>query len=177
MTATTFHIPTLATERLTLRALRLDDFEALAAFYSSERAKVVGGPQRPDQTWRSLATELGHWALRGYGRWALEETASGAFVGVSGLWEPEGFPELELGWDLMDGFEGRGYATEAGRAARAYAYGTLGATTVISLIAPGNDGSKGVARRLGAAYERDFDHVSFGRTEIWRHPGPEARAA
>lgn len=174
MTGTSFRIPTLATERLTLRAPRLADLDALAAFYASDRSKFVGGPQRLDQTWRTLATELGHWALLGFGRWALEETATGAFAGIVGLWEPEGFPEMELGWDLMNGFEGRGYATEAGGAARAYAYGEMGKATVISLIAPGNDGSKAVATRLGAGYEKMFDHAMFGRVEIWRHPGPDA---
>ncbi|MEM7525567.1 MAG: GNAT family N-acetyltransferase [Pseudomonadota bacterium] len=171
---TTFHIPTLETERLTLRALNLKDIDAMAAFYASDRSKFVGGPMRLDQTWRVMATELGHWAMLGFGRWALEEKATGQFAGVSGLWEPEGFPELELGWDLMNGFEGRGFATEAGRAARDYAYGEMGAKTVISLIAPGNAGSKAVAGRLGAAYEKDFDHAMYGRVEIWRHPGPEA---
>lgn len=174
MAGTDFHIPTLKTERLTMRAPRLGDLDGLAAFYASDRSKFVGGPKRLDESWRAMATELGHWAMLGFGRWALEETSTGAFVGVAGLWEPEGFPELELGWDLMNGHEGRGFATEAGRAARDYAYGEMGKTTVVSLIAPGNDGSKAVATRLGAAFEAMFDHAMFGRVEVWRHPAPDA---
>ena len=173
----TFEIPELETERLRLRAPCIDDLDGLAAFYASDRAKFVGGPMTREQAWRALATEVGHWCLLGFGRWALEEKATGAYVGNVGLWEPEGFPELELGWDLLAGATGKGYATEAGAAARAYAYETMGKTTLISLIAPGNDGSKKVAARLGAAFEAPYAHERFGQVEIWRHPSAEALAA
>ena len=92
-----------------------------------------------------------------------------------GLFHPEGFPENELGWDLFAGATGKGYATEAGLAARDYAYATLGWTTLISLIDPDNTGSEGVAKRLGARYEQDFVHERFGCMRIFRHPGPEGR--
>nr|WP_281494093.1 GNAT family N-acetyltransferase [Jannaschia sp. S6380] len=157
-----------------LRAPRVADFERVAAFYGSDRARFVGGPLTPERAWRQLAAEAGHWVLRGYGRWALEEKDGGAFVGLVGLWFPDGFPDPELGWDLMDGAEGRGYATEAALAARAHAYDTLGWTTAISLIAKGNEGSCRVAARLGATYERTMDHAAFGKVEIWRHPAPGA---
>ena len=171
-----FQIPELETDRLRLRAPRLEDWPALSEFYASDRAKYVGGPKTAEQTWRSLATETGHWALRGYGRWALEEKATGKYVGICGLWEPDGFPEMELGWDLFEGATGKGYATEAGAAARAHAYDVLGRNTVISMIAPENTASKAVATRLGAAFEEVFTHVTFGEVEVWRHPGPEALA-
>ena len=176
MTATTITIPHLETERMILRAPRLEDFDAWAAFYASARAKFVGGPQTPELTWRSLSGELGHWAMRGFGRWALEEKSSGAVMGVVGLWFPEGFPEHELGWDLFDGFTGQGYASEAALAARAYAYETLGWTTLISLIADGNTGSEGVATRLGAAPDGPFTHERWGTMTKWRHPGPDQLA-
>jgi len=166
--------PTLTTDRLTLRPLGEADFPALAAFYEDDRSKFVGGPKRPDETWRILACEIGHWSLRGYGRFGVEETASRAFVGVVGPWNPHGWPEPELGWDLMNGFEGRGYATEAAKAARDYAYDSLGWTTAISLVADGNDGSAAVAERLGATWERHFEHEVFGTMNVYRHPAPEA---
>ena len=144
-----------------------------ADFFASERAKFVGGPTSAEQAWRFLAVELGHWPLRGYGRWAVEETATGKFAGIIGPWNPHGWPEPELGWDLMAGFEGKGYATEAALAARNYAYGVLGWTTAISLVAPGNDASRRVAQRMGAAQDGVFDHERFGVLEIWRHPAPD----
>lgn len=169
-------IPTLQTARLTLRAPHADDFDALAAFYASDRAKYVGGPATPEQTWRMLACELGHWPLRGYGRWAIEETATGRFAGIVGPWNPHGWPEPELGWDLMNGFEGKGYATEAALASLIYAYDTLGWATAISLVAPPNDGSRNVAKRLGATFEGLFDHERHGALEIWRHLSPDQLA-
>jgi ribosomal-protein-alanine N-acetyltransferase len=162
-------IPNLQTERLTLRAPKSDDFPAIAAFYSSERSQYVGGPKRPDEAWRMLGLEIGHWSLRGYGRWAVEEKATGTFCGLVGLWNPEGWPEPEIGWDLMNGLEGKGFATEAALAARSFAYETLGWTTAISLIAPDNVKSAGLARRIGAQHERDFHHHLFGPMQIWRH--------
>ncbi len=74
-----FQIPELETERLRLRAPHLDDWPAMCEFFASDRAKFVGGPMTAEQTWRGLATETGHWALRGYGRWALEEKATGKY--------------------------------------------------------------------------------------------------
>lgn len=170
-------IPTLHTERLVLRAPHLDDFEALAAFYASPRSNFVGGPLSAELAWRVLAQEAGHWHLRGFGRWIVAERERGAPVGLVGLWHPHGFPEREIGWDLFDGFEGRGYATEAGRAARGHAYGALGWTTVISLVADGNEASARVAERLGARPAGRFTHERFGETTIWRHPAPSEVAA
>jgi len=166
-------IPTISTPRLTLRAPEAGDFPDFAAFFASERSKFVGGPATEEQSWRMLATELGHWPLRGYGRWAVEETATGKLAGIIGLWFPKGWPEPELGWDLMNGFEGKGYATEAALAAREYAYDTLGWSTTISLVAPANDGSRGVAKRMGATFEGMFEHERHGTLEIWRHPSSE----
>ncbi|MCA0922130.1 GNAT family N-acetyltransferase [Pseudooceanicola nanhaiensis] len=166
-------IPTLTTERLTLRAPALSDFDTLTAFYASDRSKFVGGPMTAELTWRQLATEIGHWQLRGFGRWIVDETASGRTIGMVGLWCPEGFPEPEVGWDLFEGSEGKGYATEAGAAARAYAYGEVGLTTLISLVKPANTPSARVCARLGAWHDSDFTHERWGALQVWRHPAPE----
>ncbi len=166
-------IPVLETERLIMRAPRLDDFGAFAAFYASPRSRYVGGPQTPELTWRTLALEAGHWALQGFGRWVLTTKNDDTALGIVGLWHPEGFPERELGWDLFDGATGKGYATEAAKAARAHAYDTLGWTTLISLIVDENEASRGVAKRLGAAYEGPFTHERYGPMQVWRHPGPQ----
>ena len=58
-------------------------------------------------------------------------------------------------------------------AARAYAYGTLGWTTTISLIAPANARSRVLAERMGATREGEFAHERFGQMDVWRHPGPD----
>jgi len=166
-------IPVLTTRRLTMRGPTADDFAVLCAFYADERSKFVGGPMNPEQVWRHLACEIGHWTMCGYGRWMVEATATGETVGMVGLWNPEGWPEPEIGWDLFAHAPGHGYATEAAAAARAHAYDVLGWDTVISLVKPANTASAGVARRLGARQDGEFTHDRFGTVQIWRHLGPD----
>jgi RimJ/RimL family protein N-acetyltransferase len=98
---------------------------------------------------------VGHWRQRGFGMWAVEEDSTGRFVGQVGLNFPEGWPDRELGWLLCRPFWGRGYATEAGRAAARYAFRELGWDHLISLILPGNRRSIRLARRLRESLHRE----------------------
>lgn len=77
-------IPTLTTDRLTLTALGKRHFAPLAAFYADPRSSFVGGPLTAERTWRVLAAEIGHWSLRGYGRFAVELSETGEMVGQIG---------------------------------------------------------------------------------------------
>lgn len=165
-------IPRLETERFILRGYRPEDAAPYAAFYASDRARFVGGPMTAELACRGLMAYAGHWHLRGYGRWMVEDKATGETLGNVGLWFPDGWPEPEIGWTLFDGAEGRGVAHETALAARAYAYDTLGWTTAISLIAPENAPSLRLAERLGATRDGSFEHERYGVMQVWRHPGP-----
>jgi RimJ/RimL family protein N-acetyltransferase len=163
-------IPEIATERLRLRALRATDLDAYAAMYAD--AEVMrfledGQPQPRWAAWRSMSVHLGHWALRGFGQWAVVEDATGEFVGRAGLYCPEGWPGLEVGWVLSREHWGRGFASEAARAALADAFERLGAERVISVIAPGNDRSVRVAERVGERYDRTIELLARGRHSIY----------
>ena len=166
-------IPTLTTERLVLRAPRPEDVAPFARFYASDAARFVGGPKDEAMTWRYLAEVIGHWALRGFGRWSVERKDRPGAIGLVGLHEPLDWPEMEVGWYVWDGV-GQGYASEAGRAARGHAYGKLGRTTLVSMIAPGNDASVRVAEAMGAQRGEDYRHPRFGTLMLYRHPGPDA---
>ena len=109
-----------------------------------------------EEAWKAIAGFLGHWQLRGYGLWAVEERDTGRLVGRCGLYNPEGWPGLEVGWLLERSCWGLGYATEAGRASLEHAWHELGATHVISLIHPDNAASIRVAERLGETFERSI---------------------
>jgi RimJ/RimL family protein N-acetyltransferase len=141
----------LETERLVLRMFRESDTDAYAEMVADpEVMRFLGGkPMSRQEAWRNMAMVIGHWRLRGYGFWAVEEKASGEMVGRVGCWRPEGWPGLEVGWTLRRRFWGRGYATEAARASVEYAFDVLSQTRVISLIAPENVNSIRVAERLG----------------------------
>ncbi len=169
-------IPTLETERLILRGLTEADIGAEERYWTSDRSHFTGGPKAPHEVWRIVATMIGHWSLRGYGFWAVEEKATGLYCGRVGAWHPGEWPEAEIGWTLMPEAEGRGIAHEAALAARAHCYGPLGWTTAISTIDSGNTRSKALAARLGAKYERMHAFPQGFELEIWRHPGPEALA-
>jgi RimJ/RimL family protein N-acetyltransferase len=169
-------IPTLETERLRLTALGDRHFEAYASMLADPSStRFVGDGQPLDRmnAWRSMAMLLGHWALRGYGMWAVELKDSGAFIGRVGLHHPEGWPDLELGWMLMPDQRHHGYATEAGRAALDFAFGTLKAPRAISLIRLENSVSERVARRLGGRQATTIDFLGNTTLVYIYHP-PEA---
>ncbi|MEL6197391.1 MAG: GNAT family N-acetyltransferase, partial [Pseudomonadota bacterium] len=150
MTPYAIEIPTLETERLILRAPLPRDAEASIGFMMSERSKFVGGPQTRNKAWRSFALEIGHWVLRGFGMWTVTLKGDDRALGIVGCWYPEGWPEKEIGWTLLEEAEGKGITQEAALAARAHAYGTLGWPTAVSYIDHGNDRSIALAERLGA---------------------------
>jgi RimJ/RimL family protein N-acetyltransferase len=162
-------IPTLETERLILRTWRESDFDRYFMLRGNQTAaKFIGGVMSRDDTWRSIAAILGHQVLRGYSIFALEAKATGLLVGYCGPWFPLGFPEPEIGWGLLPTENGKGYATEAAKRALAFAFGPLGWTTAISLIAPENVPSARVAERLGAKLEGNTEFR--GKTcGVYRH--------
>ena len=167
-------IPLLETERLRLRAWREEDLAPFAEFCARDAtAGFVGGACSRGDAWRRIAGQIGHWILRGYGPWALDDKASGRWVGYSGLWSPEGWPEPELIWGLAAHCHGRGYATEAAQRGREYAYRELGWKTLISCIAAENKPSQRVAQRLEAAFERNIE-LRGSEVGIYRHPNPGA---
>jgi RimJ/RimL family protein N-acetyltransferase len=96
-----------------------------------------------------MATQIGHWALRGFGGWSVQVRESGAVIGRLGLMRPEGNPDLEVGWVLGRESWGKGYATEGARAALSFGFGEVRASRIIARIAPGNLASSGVATKLG----------------------------
>lgn len=152
----------LETERLTLRMWREeDDFEPYARMCADpEVMRFLGGKTFSRmEAWRHMAFIVGHWHLRGYGHWAVEEKASGQMIGRLGFLNPVGWPAFEIGWTLAREHWGKGYATEGARRALEYAFTELDKDHVISLIHPDNRGSIRVAERLGERVE--------GRAEIF----------
>ena len=150
-------IPTLETERLRLRPLGRSDIDDYAALNADpEVLRYLGGGPEPwdrGRSWRHLAFLIGHWQLGGAGMWAVEHKETGAFLGVIGISEPEGWPGCELAWTLARHWWGQGYATEAARAALDYAFTVLQKDRIISLIHPDNRASIRVAERLGESVE------------------------
>jgi RimJ/RimL family protein N-acetyltransferase len=96
---------------------------------------------------------------------------------MTGPWFPEGWPEHELGWSVWNpAVEGKGFAFEAAKAARDFAWTELGWAGAVSYIDPGNDRSIALARRMGAVLDEDAASPGDGEALVFRHPAPEARA-
>src|SRR5437763_14943692 len=101
----------LETERLVLRMFCEEDFEQYAAMMcDAEVTRYLGdgAPLSREMAWRQMAMILGHWQLRGYGLWAVEERKSGRLVGRVGCCNPEGWHGCGWGWVLGRAFGGRG---------------------------------------------------------------------
>ncbi|VDC33307.1 GNAT family N-acetyltransferase [Pseudogemmobacter humi] len=166
--------PVLTTLRLVLRAPEARDLPGFTAYMASPRSGFTGGPVDEAEAFRSFARIIGHWVLNGFGLFAVTSGDSGETIGLAGHLNPPGWPGPELAWNLWSPeHEGMGYATEAGFAIRDHAFGALGWTDAISLIARDNPRSQAVARRLGAMPGPET--VVFGKpVTLWRHAAPPA---
>ena len=146
-------ITTLHTPRLRLVVPHARHTAPFAALHADPYTmRHIGEGSQLDRTdaWLQLAMLIGHWHMRGYGVWIVEDAADGKFVGRVGLFHPAGWDEPELNWMIVPALRGRGLATEAAEAVRGAAFGALGMSSLISLIKPGNEASRRVATKLGA---------------------------
>ncbi|MGH1478492.1 MAG: GNAT family N-acetyltransferase [Geminicoccales bacterium] len=163
-------IPTIETERLRLRGWEEKDFPAYAMLRADPVSQAYVGPvMTRSEAWNRFCFDLGFWALRGYGIFAIADKASDEALGYTGIWFPMFLDEPELSWSLFHSGRGRGYATEAAGAARSWAYETLSLPPLMSLIEPDNVASKAVASRLGAVFEKET-MLDGATRHLYRHP-------
>jgi len=149
--------PELETERLRLRHWRESDVDLLLGFYRDpQSAAVYGEDIKRSDVWRRMALAIGHWHLRGFGPWVLEDKATSKIAGLGGLWFPDGWGDVEVGYGIMPEFRGQGYAAEAARRVRDYGYREIGLARLVSYIDPGNTASIKVAEKLGALPDGEF---------------------
>jgi len=158
--------PTIETERLILSAHTLEDFPDSAAMWADEDVvRFIGGrPFGEDECWARLHRYAGHWALLGFGYWAVREKETGRFVGEVGFMDAKrdidppfnGAPEA--GWAFRPAFQGKGYAREAVDALMAWGDAKWGGARTVCMIAPENAPSIRVAERVGY---REYARTSF----------------
>ncbi len=163
---------TIETARLVMRLHRLDDFDASAAMWADPEVvrHISGVPATREQSWARLLRYRGHWTLLNYGYWLVEDRETGAFVGEVGFadYHREMNPSLdgmpELGWALAPSAHGRGYATEAVRAALRWGATFFAPPTQIaSMIAPENVASVRVAEKCGFGL---WQHGSYQNSAV-----------
>jgi RimJ/RimL family protein N-acetyltransferase len=154
----------LATERLALREMAPGDLDFVAEMLAHPEVMRFYPKQysrEEAQAW--IERQVQRYAEHGHGLWLVVERGSETPVGQVGLMmqEVEGSWEPEIGYLVHRPFWRRGYASEAARGVREYAFGVLERRKVISLIRPENVPSQGVARALGMAAQREVDFKGF----------------
>ena len=162
------------TRRLILRCFKEDDWLDLHRIYSDPECTryTIQRTLTEGESWRTMAAMIGHWQIRGYGPYAVEDKATGQVVGPVGLWYPNDWPEPEIKWALCRDYWGRGYASEAARAVKKIAAEYLPETSLISLIYPDNQPSIDLAKAIGAKFEKEIafrGHIAH----IFRHSKEE----
>jgi RimJ/RimL family protein N-acetyltransferase len=157
----------LRTERLVLRPWRDADFAPFAALNADPRVmEFFPKTYSADESAEGMARIRGHFATHGFGLWALQPIAGGPIIGMAGLAVPHFqahfTPCVEVGWRLAVEHWGRGYATEAARAALAFGFGRLGLLEIVSFTTTHNWRSRRVMERLGMSYTPDDDFLHPG---------------
>ena len=181
-----FQPPTLHTSRLVLRAWCDEDLLAFAAL-NADPAVMEFMPGRLDRAGSDAMVDRfrAAWEEHGFGVWAVEAPGVSPFVGCVGFAVPRfqaAFtPCVEILWRLASVHWGRGYATEAARAALAFGFDTLGLPEIVAFTVPANRPSRAVMERLGMRTRSpadDFDHPGLPeghplrRHVLYRLPRP-----
>ena len=150
--------PTLRTERLLLRPLRLDDVEALNAIQSDPvHMRFYPHPFSMDESREWIERMQTGYEFHGFSLLAVEDRETGEFLGNVGphVQHVDDEDEVELGWSVTPMRARQGIATEAAMACRDWVFDTLDVDHVISLILPENLASRGVAENLGMRLWKD----------------------
>ncbi|MEL7360932.1 MAG: GNAT family N-acetyltransferase [Bacteroidota bacterium] len=155
----------IETPRLRLRWWHDGDLEPFAALNADPRVmEYFPEPLARSESDAVAARIRKHFGTHGFGYWAVEIPDVTPFAGFVGLaaprFEAHFTPCVEIGWRLATDHWGRGYATEAARAALAYAFETLHLDEVVSMTAVQNVRSRRVMEKIGMTYgpDDDFDH-------------------
>ena len=148
----------IETERLVLRPHRLEDAENIARLWADpEVVRYIGQPSIRQESWSRLLRYAGHWALFGYGYFAVEQRATGRFIGDVGVaqFRREGVDEpensAEAGWVLSSGCHGQGFGREAVTALHRWIDTSLPVVRTHCIIDPQNEASVRLARSVGYA--------------------------
>jgi RimJ/RimL family protein N-acetyltransferase len=163
-------IPTLRTDRLTLRAFSDGDRPAWAAMHGDPAFMATLGPVLDRAGADALMDRvLARWDELGYGWWCVD--LDGECIGTAGLstptwtapWMAPDRPPVELAWRIAAPHWGHGYAPEAARAAVDHGFGSLGVDELVAFTTVGNHSSRRVMEKLGMVHDptADFDHPNL----------------
>jgi RimJ/RimL family protein N-acetyltransferase len=162
----------ITTDRLVLRPAVDADRDAIAALNAHPKVgEWLGGVRDRAASDAFVDRVQAHDAEHGFGFWVAESKADRRVVGMTGLWwVPPGMnmaPAVEIGWRFHPDAWGRGYATEAAKAALTYGLEVLKQPEIIAFTARTNLASQSVMRRIGMTHDpdRDFQHPGLAEDD------------
>jgi RimJ/RimL family protein N-acetyltransferase len=166
-------LPVIETERLVLRAPSTVDYPLWLRIFTEPGCEFIHGPVTPERAWYDFCGYVACWLLHGHGPFVLRRRSGDGgddagddsglgFVFLGYEWDDE---EPELGWFLAREARGQGYAREAVAAVRDWGLGLM--PEFVSCVDPSNAPSTALARRLGAALDRQAS--ALHGIGIWRH--------
>lgn len=161
-------LPRIETDRLVLRAPRLEDWATLEPIWTTERGAYIGGPMSAEDAWLDFCQCVASWALRGIGWLTITQRKDSTVLGLVGVGQEYGDPEPEIGWMLTEEAEGHGYATEAAQAFLPLALKIVGSGKLVSYINRDNTASRRLAEKLGATPDTD-PHPLYEDGMVYRH--------
>lgn len=142
----------ILTDRLQLVPFAPEHTDGLFVMNSNpEVMRYLGDVQTLEDVEKNIARVQARWEKSGYGWWAVLLKGSDTVIGAACLQNLANRENaaLEIGWRLIPEFQGKGYATEAGRAAMDYGFETLGVDYLCAVANPENIASQKVMQRLG----------------------------
>ena len=170
-------VPVLETERLVMRGHTPEDFDNVHRLWSTPAVAqfITGHPSTEMESQMRLLRYIGHWAAYGFGYWCVSERDTGDFVGDVGFGKlkrdmvPPVSGEPEIGWVLMPEHHGKGYATEAARAALEWGDVSFGGSGTFCIFHPDNAGSIRVGEKLGYRFSHNAQYMG-GDTPVYVRP-------
>jgi len=162
----------IETDRLILRPMEPRDVDAhIAMMTNPATAQYLapgGKPRARADEWRAAACYIGHWQIRGYGFFSVDEKETGEWIGRVGPWMPEGWPGIECGWSICAEHWGKGYAPEAAVAAIKWTFEKFpDLPRIISVIDPGNANSQAVAHKIGEEKSGEIFEFWDYKLDVW----------
>jgi RimJ/RimL family protein N-acetyltransferase len=170
----------ITTDRLVLRRLTHDDFDAVRRIHSDPEVMwVYGEVFSEDKTREFIQRNLDRYEKHGVAFFAITLKNDGELIGCGGIimQETDQGVEPEIGYQIRRDQQGNGYATEMARACIQYAFGTMKANHIISLIRPDNMPSRRVAEKNGLSVDREMmfhemPHLVYRLTKAeWQRTG------
>jgi RimJ/RimL family protein N-acetyltransferase len=160
--------PILETERLILRAHRLEDFDALHIMWTDPlvHKHILPEPPSREQNWNRLIRYAGHWPMLGYGFWAATEKSTDSIVGELGYADfhrdidPPLGDRIEMGWVFASAYHGKGFASEALTAVIGWGDRNLKHKNTACMIDPQNLASIRIAGKFG--FQKSYETTYHG---------------